>query len=47
MGTRPEPADLLSAFERSGDGVYAVDYDQKIVFWNKTAERLWDTAPRT
>lgn len=32
--------ELLQAFERSGDGVYAVDYDQKIVFWNRTAERL-------
>ena len=35
-----EPLELLQAFRRSGDGVYAVDYDQKIVFWNGTAERL-------
>jgi PAS domain S-box-containing protein len=32
--------ELLGAFERTGDGVYAVDYDQNIVFWNRTAERL-------
>jgi PAS domain S-box-containing protein len=36
----PEPIDLLGAFERTGDGAYAVDYDQNIVFWNRTAERL-------
>jgi len=36
----PEPIELLGAFERTGDGVYAVDYDQNIVFWNRTAERL-------
>lgn len=35
-----EPVDHLDAFERTGDGVYAVDYDQNIVFWNRTAERL-------
>jgi len=35
-----EPMELLQAFERSGDGVYAVNFDQKIVFWNQTAERL-------
>lgn len=31
---------MLQAFQRSGDGVYAVDYDQRIVFWNRMAERL-------
>jgi hypothetical protein len=31
----PEPADLLAAFERTGDGVYAVDFDQNIVFWKR------------
>ena len=35
-----QPMELLAAFERSGDGVYAVDYDQRIVFWNAAAERL-------
>ncbi|MEK7247385.1 MAG: LuxR C-terminal-related transcriptional regulator [Chloroflexota bacterium] len=40
MSGHPEPIDLLGAFERTGDGAYAVDYDQKIVFWNRTAERL-------
>ena len=32
--------DLLVAFERAGDGVYAVDERQRIVYWGKTAERL-------
>ena len=36
----PEPLELLAAFERTGDGVYVVDYDQNIVFWNRTAERV-------
>ena len=40
MRTSPEPMELLRAFERSGDGVYAVDFDQNIVFWNHAAERL-------
>jgi len=40
MRSAREPLELLQAFQRSGDGVYAVDYDQKIVFWNRTAERL-------
>ncbi len=40
MRTLPEPMDLLAAFERSADGVYAVDHDQNIVFWNRAAERL-------
>ncbi len=40
MRNEQEPLELLQAFRRSGDGVYAVDYDQKIVFWNRTAERL-------
>jgi PAS domain S-box-containing protein len=40
MVTVPDPMQLLSAFERSADGVYAVDHDQNIVFWNSAAERL-------
>ncbi len=40
MKRRPDPLTLLRAFERSGDGVYAVDYDQNIVYWNRAAERL-------
>lgn len=40
MEARADPLTMLSAFERSGDGVYAVDYDQVIVYWNKTAESL-------
>ncbi len=40
MRLAQEPIKLLQAFQLSGDGVYAVDYDQKIVFWNQAAERL-------
>lgn len=40
VDSSPEPLELLAAFERTGDGVYAVDDDQNIVFWNRTAERL-------
>lgn len=40
MNASSEPLAHLSAFERTSDGVYAVDYDQNIVFWNQTAERL-------
>jgi PAS domain S-box-containing protein len=36
----PEPIALLAAFELSGDGVYAVDNDQRIVYWNAGAERI-------
>jgi PAS domain S-box-containing protein len=31
---------LLKAFYRSGDGAYAVDFNQRIVYWNRKAERL-------
>src|SRR6266511_4300610 len=34
------PMEMLPAFERSADGAYAVDFDQRIVFWNRSAERL-------
>jgi PAS domain S-box-containing protein len=40
MASSLTPADFLHAFERSSDGVYAVDYDQNVVFWNRTAERI-------
>lgn len=40
MTASEQPRDLLRAFERTGDGVYAVDYDQRIVHWNRAAERL-------
>ncbi len=45
MRATQEPAELLRAFERSGDGVYAVDHDQTIIFWNRTAERLLGYRP--
>ncbi len=34
------PMEMLPAFERSADGAYAVDFDQRIVSWNRSAERL-------
>ena len=40
MNQHPDPTDFLTAFETSGDGVYAVNDDQRIVFWNDTAEHL-------
>ena len=39
------PIELLHAFERSSDGVYAIDADQHIVYWNAAAERILGYAP--
>ncbi len=36
----PEPKDLLSVFETTEDGAFAVDDDERIVFWNRAAERI-------
>jgi PAS domain S-box-containing protein len=36
----PEPRDLLSAFETTEDGAFAVDDAERIVFWNRAAERI-------
>lgn len=36
----PDPAKLLRAFERTKDGVYAVDSDDRIVLWNRAAEKI-------
>jgi PAS domain S-box-containing protein len=36
----PEPKDLLSAFETTEDGAFAVDDAERIVFWNRAAERI-------
>ncbi|MEX0800752.1 MAG: PAS and helix-turn-helix domain-containing protein [Dehalococcoidia bacterium] len=41
----PEPLDLLPAFERAGDGVFVVDHDERIVFWNDAAERILGFKP--
>lgn len=35
-----EPNDLLRAFEHAGDGVFAVDWDLRIVHWDERAARL-------
>jgi PAS domain S-box-containing protein len=37
--------EMLSAFEHSADGVYAVDADDRIVFWNSSAERMLGYTP--
>jgi len=37
---RPEPKDLLSVFETTEDGAFAVDDAERIVFWNGAAERI-------
>ena len=38
--SRLEPKDLLSAFEMTEDGAFAVDDAERIVFWNRAAERI-------
>src|SRR5512141_574406 len=45
MGAVADPMDLLAAFERAGDAVYAVDHRQRIVHWSKAAERLLGYRP--
>ena len=42
MGTIDlQPRDLLRAFERAGDAVFAVDAELHLIFWNPAAERLF------
>jgi PAS domain S-box-containing protein len=36
-----EPRELLDAFSRSSDGVFAVDQNMRVVFWNDTATRIF------
>lgn len=36
-----EPTELLSAFERATDGVFAIDQHMRVVYWNTAAERLF------
>jgi PAS domain S-box-containing protein len=31
---------MLSALDLTGDGVFAVDEDERIIFWNRNAERI-------
>jgi PAS domain S-box-containing protein len=37
--------DVLTIMADSDDGVYAVDMNQKIIFWNKSAERILGYSP--
>jgi len=39
------PYDLLAAFQTSADGVYAIDAEQRIVYWNAAAERILGYQP--
>ena len=34
------PSDIMDVFAEAADGVYAVDMNQRIVFWNRGAERI-------
>jgi PAS domain S-box-containing protein len=36
-----EPLELLEAFERASDGVFAVDQGMRVVYWNWAAERIF------
>jgi PAS domain S-box-containing protein len=36
-----EPAELLGAFSRSSDGVFAIDQHMRVVYWNAAAERIF------
>jgi PAS domain S-box-containing protein len=41
MATPSQPAALLDAFARTADGVFAVDYQMRVVYWNAAAERIF------
>ena len=41
MGSEHEPMELLEAFRRASDGVFAVDHGGRVVFWNWEAERIF------
>ena len=41
MESAHEPVKLLEAFERTSDGVFAVDQHMRIVYWNVAAERIF------
>ena len=34
------PSDILELMSEAQDGVFAVDMDQRVVFWNRSAERI-------
>ncbi len=37
-----EPVELLEAFSRVADGVFAVDREMRVVYWNWAAERIFE-----
>jgi PAS domain S-box-containing protein len=41
MAELREPAELLDAFSRSADAVFAVDQQMRVVYWNAAAERTF------
>lgn len=36
-----EPLELLEAFQRASDGVFAVDQGMRVVYWNRAAARIF------
>lgn len=45
QATQETLPDLLAAFEHSADGAFAVDADDRIVYWNASAERIMGYTP--
>ena len=41
------PEDILDRIARSGDAVMAIDYGERVVLWNKPAERLFGRPARS
>jgi PAS domain S-box-containing protein len=41
MKPQREPLELLEAFQRASDGVFAVDQGMRVVYWNWTAARIF------
>lgn len=41
------PEDILDRIARSGDAVMAIDYGERIILWNKGAERLFGRPARS
>jgi DNA-binding CsgD family transcriptional regulator len=41
------PQDILDRIARSGEAVMAIDYGDRVVLWNKEAERLFERSARS
>ncbi|MGH9365445.1 MAG: LuxR C-terminal-related transcriptional regulator [Thermoanaerobaculia bacterium] len=42
-----DPDDILDRIARSGDAVMAIDYGERVILWNKGAERLFGRPARS